>query len=774
MDSLLQARKDAPCRVVLTARGQVFVAPVKPGRFVEATHDNSVRYREAQFMPDGKSLLAISDSSGELEFCQIPANGVGQPVTLTKAGQGFRFGGTPSPDGKWIAYADKDYRLWVFNVADKKSKQIDQSQSDTISGMAWSPDSQWLAYVRVADNTFSQIWLYSLKSATATALTTDRVNSYNPVWQPNGKWIYFLSDRHLKSVVDSPWGPREPEPFFDQLTEIYQAALLPDLRSPFAAPDELTPAREDDKKDKDSTNAVVVKIDLAGIQQRLQRVPVSPGNYSQLDMSDESLYVMEDKPASTEATKGTLKSLALSNDDPKFKNVAEDVKSFELAADHKHLLIRKDDDFYVVPADTAPAKLEKSVALGSWSFPLNPRDEWRQMFTEAWRLERDYFYDRHMNGVDWPGMLQKYLPLVDRVTDRDELNDLLSEAIGELSALHMFVIGGDLRPPPDQAGVAALGAVLELNSAGDGYQVKHIYQSDPDYPEKLSPLARPGVKVQEGDLIQAVNGTPISPAAPIGDLLRNQAGVQVLLHVKPAHGAARDVVVTPVSADGEAELRYGEWEYARRLETEKLGGGEIGYVHLRAMGQADIAQWTRDFYPIFNRSGLILDVRHNRGGNIDSWILEKLMRKAWFFWQGRTGAPYWNMQYAFRGHVVVLCDEDTASDGEAFTEGFKRLGLGKTIGTRTWGGEIWLSEDNGLVDQGMATAAEYGVYGPEGKWLIEGHGVDPDITVDNLPHATFEGEDAQLKKAVDYLKEEIKREPVVVPPAPPYPDKSLK
>jgi tricorn protease len=205
-----------------------------------------------------------------------------------------------------------------------------------------------------------------------------------------------------------------------------------------------------------------------------------------------------------------------------------------------------------------------------------------------------------------------------------------------------------------------------------------------------------------------------------------------------------------------------------------MSNSAIGYVHLRAMGSANIAEWARDFYPVFQRQGLIVDVRHNRGGNIDSWILEKLMRKAWFYWQGRAGKPYWNMQYAFRGHVVVLCNEFTASDGEAFSEGFRRLGLGKVIGTRTWGGEIWLTMSNVLVDRGIASAAEIGVYGPEGDWLIEGHGVEPDIVVDNLPHATFKGKDAQLEAAVKYLQEMIEKDPRPVPSAPAYPDKSFK
>jgi tricorn protease len=230
--------------------------------------------------------------------------------------------------------------------------------------------------------------------------------------------------------------------------------------------------------------------------------------------------------------------------------------------------------------------------------------------------------------------------------------------------------------------------------------------------------------------------------------------------------------VVPISQNDAFDRRYDEWELTRRERVDKEGSGKIGYVHLRAMGSNDIAQWARDYYPVFDRDGLIIDVRHNNGGNIDSWVLEKLLRKAWFYWQGRVGKPSWNMQYAFRGHVVVICDEQTASDGEAFSEGFRRLGIGKVIGTRTWGGEIWLSSSNVLVDKGIATAAEFGVYGPEGAWLIEGHGVDPDITVDNLPHATFGGEDAQLSAAIKYLQEEIKAHPIPVPGPPAYPKKA--
>jgi tricorn protease len=635
------------------------------------------------------------------------------------------------------------------------------------------------------------------------------VDSGNPAWSPDGKWLYFLSERHLESVVASPWGARQPEPFFDRTSKIYLAALTTGLRSPFEPPDELHPEKSEKKEEKGdnaedgkkgkkeekgekkkksesdqgdagadgggaSTNKPPdVKIEFEGLSARIWEVPVPPGNYEDLSVNEKRLFwITRERGAES---KSHLQVLDIGHEEPKPKNLAEDIKSYDLSANGKKLLIHKGDNFHVEDAGAAaPAKLEKSLDLKSWTFSLDPREEWRQMFVEAWRLERDYFYDRRMHGVDWPGMLKKYLPTVDRVTDRAELSDLIGDMVSELAALHIRVVGGDHRESPDQITPSGLGATLVRDPARSGWRIQHIYRSDPDYPDKLAPLARPGVEVKDGDVIEAINGVGTLTVPSPRLLLRNQAGKQVLLRVRSSGGSARDVLVKPMDAGAEADLRYSEWEFTRRQRVEELGRGQLGYLHLRAMGRADIGQWAREYYPVYHRQGLIIDVRHNGGGNIDSWILERLLRKAWFYWQPRVGSPTWNMQYAFRGHMVVLCDEFTGSDGEAFTEGFKRLGLGKVIGKRTWGGEIWLTASNFLVDQGIATAAEIGVYGPEGQWLIEGHGVEPDDVVENLPHATYKGQDAQLQKAIDYLQEQIRLKPVVVPPPPPYPDKSAR
>ena len=361
---------------------------------------------------------------------------------------------------------------------------------------------------------------------------------------------------------------------------------------------------------------------------------------------------------------------------------------------------------------------------------------------------------------------------MERVTSRSELSDLIGQMVAELSTLHTAVRGGDLRKGVDQVDTPTLGARLARDESAGGYRIDYIYQSDPDYPAELSPLADPDLNIADGDLIETINGAPVLSTIDPHLLLRGQQDKHVLLKVKDQKtGKSREVIVKPIG--DEAALRYRDWEHTRRQRVEEQGRGKIGYVHLKAMGRANLTEWYRNYYPVFNRQGLIVDVRHNRGGNIDSIILEKLLRKAWFYWQGRVGKPYWNMQYAFRGHIVVLCDEHTASDGEAFAEGFRRLGLGKVVGVRTWGGEIWLTGSNRLSDGGVATAAEFGVYGPERKWLIEGHGVEPDIVVDNLPHATFKGRDAQLEAAIEHLQALIAKDSRPTPRPPAYPDKSF-
>ena len=823
-------------RVVLTGRGRVFVAPAGNGRLVRAAHHEGVRYRDVTFMPDGESVVGLSDATGELEWVRLPANGIGDPEPLSDNGTVLRFEGTVSPDGAWIAFDDMNRDLSLLNTQTGETRIISENR-EGIGSMAWSPDSRWLAYSMTAMNSFQVIKLYGIDGQTTTAVTSDRTNSVAPAWHPNGDFLYFISDRNLESAVGSPWGPRAPEPYFPEPDKLYEIALRDGLRSPFRPDDELWnggdgangAGRGPRGRSGDASTATEgsgageqepesgeqgsgdepgagagqvepVEINLDGIMRRVREVPVEPGNYFGLSVNERAIFYGSQESGGGFGGNVDLMGLPFDNEDPEPVTVVEGIRSAEMSANGDKLLVRRGNDFYVIdarPQEISNRLEDAQVDLDGWSFPFDVREDFRQMMVDAWRMERDYFYDPSMHGVDWEGALAKYMPLVERITTRDELSDLIGRFVGELSALHTSVRGGDTRSGNDNVSVPSLGARILRDPDAGGYRIDYIYQSDPDYPDEMSPLADPYLDIEEGDVIEAVNGRSTLEVPDIGALLRNQGGRQVLLTIRDisaatldgdaasrggANGserpsragasggaqATRDVVVVPMN--GERNLRYGDWEYTRRLRVEGRGDGRIGYVHLRAMGSNDITAWYRQFYPVFNREGLIIDVRQNNGGNIDSIILEKLLRRAWMYWQERVGQPTWNMQYAFRGHMVIVVDQDTASDGEAIAEGFRRLGLGEVIGMRTWGGEIWLGSSNRLTDGGLARAPSMGVYGEDRDWLVEQVGVIPDIVVDNLPHATFLGADRQLDTAIDYLLNKIATEPVPVPEPPPYPN----
>ncbi|MBB6048293.1 S41 family peptidase [Armatimonas rosea] len=768
-------------KLVLTARGQVFVVPTgKTGRIVEATRKPGVRYREARFLPDGKGLVALSDESGEVELWKLPPTGeVTAPrEQLTKDGQVLRWDTTPSPDGKWIAHTDKFNRLHLYDATAKTTKVIATSDDGGIGSVTFSPDSRYIAFSFPCANSFSQLRLYDIKTGKTTELTTDRYDCSDPAFSPDGKFLYFLSDRSFNSKVGSPWGPRQPEPFFENQTQVFALSLQPGNRSPFLPENELDAEKKaeekkpeekkpDEKKPEPGLPAIVTE----GIATRLSLVPVPAGSYGNLKTDGKKLFLTANTDSGTH-----LMAIVIRSEDIKLDTLVTGIGSYELSADSKKLLVGQNNAYLVFDASGGPDPARSRVSLlDRWSFSLDPKEEWKQMYDEAWRLHRDYFYDPKLHNVDWPALREKYRPLAARIACRADLSDVLAQLMGELSVLHTFVYGGDQRGGTDSVGVATLGAEWEKDEAKGGWRITRLWRTDPDMPEKLGPLLKPGVEASEGDVIAQINGVPTLSLDDPAQLLRAQTNKQVRLKLFPGGDSskARDVIVTAISGGQEWDLRYSDWEFTRRQAVEKAAPGKLGYVHLRAMGSGDIAQWEREFYPVFNRDGLIIDVRHNNGGNIDSWILEKLARKAWMFWKAPVGAPTWNMQYAFRGKVVVLCDESTASDGEAFAEGFKRLGLGKVIGTRTWGGEVWLTSSNTLVDRGIATAAEFGVFGPEGNWLIEGHGVEPDIVVDNLPRATYDGKDAQLDAAIQHLLKELAKNPVPKIKVPPYPDKSF-
>jgi len=765
---------------VIISRGKVFVSPAKSDRWVEVTRKSGIRCRNAHFI-NNRMLAVLSDQSGEWEIWAMMADGSGIPRQITRNTKTQITFYQVSPNEKYIAYSDKNDLLRVADVATGDVKFSYDSAYGGNYGISWSPDSRFLTFTVGIENLNSQIRILDMSNMRTMAITTSRLESYSPAWSADSNWFYFISERNLKTKIPSPWGSRQPEPFYSEAGNIYALPLDTAIKFPFVQSDSwmsdtaftMVDSAQKAEMQKAKNRAGVKHRDWNRAIKSLYQVPVKSGNIVALDAADGYLYWLD---RGTDLSNPSPKLYALKiAESKKYEpvEVASDVTFFDLSGNKKKLLVGFKNRTLAI-ADANGAKInpaDSKLELSNWSFSVNPVDDWKQMYDDAWRMMRDYFYDRNLHHVNWQQIHDQYAPLVARLTDRYEFDNLISQVVGELSALHTFVYGGDKRVAPDQIQIGFLGAILDKNDKG--VVVRHIYESDPDFPDFSSPLKRPELRIKEGDIITAVNNVPVNTVDNISELLENKVNVPVKLSLV-SNGKAYDQVVKPFSAGDQYNLQYTEWELSRRKMVDDMGNNDIAYIHLRAMGSDDMDAFVKQYYPVFNRKGLILDVRHNNGGNIDSWILEKLMRKSWMYWQSRAGGPVWNMQYAFRGPMVILCDQETASDGEAVTEGFRRLGLGKVIGMRTWGGEIWLSSDNRLVDNGIASAAEMGVYGPEGKWLIEGHGVDPDLVVDNLPFETFKGKDAQLEYAVDYLKKQIKEHPVEIPKTPPYPDKSFK
>lgn len=792
-------------RAVVAARGRVVTAANGPERRIEVQAPPGARLREAHLSSESKTVFAIVDADGASEIWSFPADGSAGGRALTGDGKFHRWGLLPSPDGKKIAHEDKRGQLWLLDVDSGRNRVIDTSTyagDGARDALAWSADSRWLAAARPDSARLrDQILVFDAKGSRKATVTSDRYESSSPAFSSDGRFLYFVSNRSFQPTPTAPWGDRNMGPMFDRRARIYALALQPGNRFPFAPPSELSPANDATNDESDSGNGrgdanerdrpaasedadkpvkskkpsrPLPPIIFEGLAERLYEVPLEPGNYADLALDDERLYFL-DREASPDA-RPELKTLEISDDAPKATSLTQNLLDYALSADRMHLLLIRPPaapgpnapligDVQIIAAgERMPENPGKAtVRLGDWTIALEPDREWRQMFDEAWRMHRAFSFDAEMRGLDWDAIRGKYAPLAARVTDRAELDDLLAQMIAELGILHSQIRPGELRPDPEAPTPAWLGARLE--AAPGGVRIARIYRTDPELPSERAPLAQPGVDARDGDVITAVNGRAVTTPGQVLEAIRQQAGQQVLLDIARDRGATQRTIVVPVPTERDTQLRYSDWVESTRARVEAGGAGRIGYLHLRAMGASDVASFAREFYANFDREGLIIDVRRNRGGNIDSWVIANLLRRAWAFWQPPLGTPYWNMQQTFRGHVVVLADQLTYSDGETFAAGVRALGIGPVIGMQTAGAGIWLSDRNRLSDNGAARIAEFGQFAADGRWLIEGAGVAPDIVIDNPPVATARGGDAQLERALAEVKRRLDAEPMIQPPA---------
>jgi tricorn protease len=789
-------------RALLVARGRLATQGTGLLRRAELPVPAGSACRAGAFSADSLQVLAICDISGESEIWRFAADGRGAPVRLTSDGRVQRLNLFPSPDGRWLAHTDHDGGLTLTPVrpddAEKPRDIGNKAQAPYNRQVWWAPDGASLVYNAEFPASGRQgLMLYTLADGRSLPLTSDRYEASSPAYTPDGQWLYFLSERRFEPLDRSPWGDRNLGPAFDRRTTLFALALQPDLRFPFRARDELQAAAAPAPAPASAASAPAAPAAAAsgaglaarpktaalrveGLTQRLFEVPLPAGNYRGLSTDGKRLYFLDaDKSA---GGRSSLRSLAIDDTGTPPELFSPDVQSFALTPDGKRMLMvrsappnpgatlppRAGEILLLDTAAKLPAELARSqVRWGDWQIAVDPRAEWRQLFAEGWRLHRDHLFDSGMNGTDWAAERRRYEPLLPRVTDRLELADLMAQMVTAVGALHSQVVNPDVRMGPTPVLPAGLGG--RYTKVAEGFRVDQVFRSDPELPAEAAPLRTAGVL--PGEVITAVNGRPASNLPAMAEGLRGQEGRQVLLGVKSANGSERLAVTVPVPMRRDNDLRLADWEWSLAEETLARSQGRIGYLRIRAMGPSDIGAFARDFYSHLGREGLVIDVRGNNGGNIDSWVLQVLQRRAWMWWQQRApeaSVPYPNMQQAFGGHLAVLVDGQTYSDGETFSVGFRKLRLGPLIGQRTAGAGVWLSDSNSLVDNGRMRVAESAQYTAEGEWLVERVGVSPDIEVDLPPRATAAGGDAQLDAALAYLQARMAAQPVTVPKPPIY------
>jgi tricorn protease len=778
-------------RVTVVARGDVFTVPAKDGPTRNLTQTQGVHERSARWSPDGKWIAYLSDATGEFELYVRPQDGKGAAIQLTSNNDTYPFALDWSPDSKKILWADRKQRLRFIDVATKAITTVAENPDAPIQQYSWAPDSQWVTYVKQERGTLAKIMLYGLAAQQTIAVTDGSYDSSRPNFSDDGKWLLFASSRDYRPIYsDTEWN----HAYLD-MERIYLVALAKDTASPFAPKsDEVAIAKDEEKKPSDEKSdapkstpkkpaAVVVKVDADGLSSRVLGLPIAPSNYGSITMVGEKIYYRRAPGGPSGGGGGgegfgggaaTKPVVALYDLKTKKETELGNFEGFEITANGKKMLIRSGRDFSLIDLPSAKVELKPDAKLdfSGLEVRLDRTAEWTQIFNESWRQMRDFFYAPNMHGVDWPAQRTKYAALLPSVSTRNDLTYLIGEMISELHIGHAYVGGGDrIEAPRIKTGL--LGAEISRDAASRAYRINKILPGENWQTKTRSPLTELGVNVRAGEYILAVNGQPVRDLANLYTALIGTVGKQVVLRVnaQPTDEGARDITVIPIA--DEAPLYYEQFVAQNMAYVAQKTDGKIGYLHIPDMGPEGLNEFVRRFYPQLNKQGLIIDVRGNGGGNVSPMIIERLQRELTMINIRRNGTPSTNPAQMLLGPQVTLLNEYSASDGDLFPYRFREKGLGKLIGKRSWGGVVGISGTLPFTDGGDLRKPEFAPYAKDGKsWIIEGHGVDPDIVVDNDPAREFRGEDQQLDKGIEVILEELKTKGRTLPPPPAWPNKS--
>jgi tricorn protease len=766
-------------RVLVEARGDIFSVPAENGYVKDLTRTSGVAERYPAWSPDGKTIAYWSDQSGEYELWIAEPGRENSAKKLTSFGAGFRYNLSWSPDSRKLAFIDKAMKIKVYDISTGQTTDVDKALQFAHGALenfiaSWSPDSRWLAYARDLGNQHNTVFIYDYKNKKLQQAMSGFYNCYSPLFNEDGKYLYVVvsgSFQPYYSDIDNSFIYANSSQVGVISLKKSTASLLAPKNDTVALKDDeskKSEVKKDDKKDKKDSTAEEkkpdvknVEIDFDGFEQRLVILPPGAGNYGALGATKgKIIYLKYPNTGLPQNAQPSLKYYDIEKREE--KTILDGVDNYWVSANGEKLLVAKGNSYAVInPSDGQ--KFEKPLRLSEMQMMVDPPAEWRQIFTDAWRLERDYFYDANMHGVNWNQVKDRYLKMLDGAMTREEVDFIIGEMIGELSSSHTYHGGGDIEEEKKQT-VGYLGVNWEAD--GGYYKIKNIIHGAAWDAEARSSLDRPGVEIKEGDYILAVNGVPLTTAQEPYSVFQGLANktAELTYNSTPSWNGAKTAIVQTM--DNEYRLRNLAWIEDMRKKVSDETNGEVGYIYVPSTGIDGQNELMRQFSAQWDKKALVIDERFNDGGQIPDRFIEMLNRTPLAYWAIRDGSPWpWPPNANF-GPKVMLINGWSGSGGDAFPDYFRKKGLGPLIGERTWGGLVGVSGCPGLIDGGGITVPTFRMYNPDGTWFREGHGVDPDIEVPEDLGAMAKGTDPQLERAIVEIKNLLKNKGYTAPNPP--------
>lgn len=748
-------------RVLFDARGDIFSVPVENGEIENLTNTQGTREIFPVWSPDGKNIAYYSDATGEYEIYLLENRKGAEPKQLTKGSKAWKYTAEWSPNSKHLAYSDRTLKLWLVDAATGKQTVVDEASAEEIRDYSFSPDGNWLAYSKSSPNYQSALWVYNVSTGKKHQITDASFSDGQPTFSRDGKFLFFISNRDFNLAFSS----FEFNYLYNNATRIYAIPLKDDGTSLTQYKNDIEPF-ESEKSDNSSTennskSELKVDIDFDNIQNRIVALPISSGNYRIIGAVDEGLLYSSGN-----------KVMRYNIKDEKTEEILDGASNGIITADGKSFVYRAGKDYAVAKNQPGQKTGESKINLDNLTMKIDPRLEWNQIYADAFRIFRDYFYVGNLHGMDWEALQKKYGEMLPYVPSRFDLDYILNEVVSETNTGHAYVDWGDIERV-DRIDGGLLGAELEADLSAKRYKIRKIYQGENWNESRRSPLTESGINVCEGDYIISINGIDLTTDTNPYELLENLGNryIELTVNSSPSSSGANSYNVKTITS--EQELRYYNWVLERRAMVDKLSGGKIGYIHVPNTAIEGNRELHRGMYSFNDKDALIIDDRYNGGGFIPDRMINLLNRRTLVYWhQNNITLPMKSPGIAHDGPKVMLINGYSSSGGDAFPYFFRKTGEGKLIGTRTWGGLVGISGNAYLVDGGYLSVPRFGIYDHTGSWIIEGVGVSPDIEVVDRPEELAKGNDPGIEKAVEVLLDELKRNPRKKVKTPTLPDRS--